>query len=154
MIYKMKNVVLDIDVLLAHPFRVNELLEKITSELSLLKTEGCELYELVSQKQRECLELMSKIDQEYRNRNMDTFGEGNNLNYRDSNQQDFYEAEIRQQYEELSSKSLLLSKCQRTLEDVESQLFNLYNSTVEVIHASKRWKNAFADIINHLIESK
>lgn len=163
-----KDILIDIDILNAHPQRINKLIERIIQEIEALRQEGYELYTITVQKQHVCNNAMEKLSQQYNeNKNslesysgVDCRGKEkqNPLNskhearYRDSQEGDFYQDDLKQQYNKLDNQMSKLNHSKETLEDISQQIVNITKTTEDIKQMSEYWNKIYNVTINGLIE--
>lgn len=161
-----KDILVDIDVLKDHPQRINKLFDRIVQELEALRQEGYELYTLTVQKQQECNNDMENLSQQYKESktNLDSYsgsygylGSPSALNlkqetdYRDLYEGDFYQGDLKQQYNRLDNQMSKLNHSKETLENISQQIINISKTTEDIKQMSEYWNKIYNVTIDGLI---
>ena len=162
-----KDVLVNIDIIKEHPNRINKLIDRVVEEIEALRAEGYELYTITMKKQQECNNQMQDISNQYHqekqeyspagiyydHRNIeDPLKRRAGQDYRDAQEQDFYDSGLKSQYSQLENRMGRLNQSKETLDNIAQQVSNISKTTDDLRVLCEKWNKIYTVTVNGLID--
>lgn len=156
-----QDILTDFNIVHEHPQEINSLMDDVLKQARYLYQEWGELYEEITKRIAECSFQMEELSDCYRNSRNSSHTENayegeyeNNRAgyYREENESDFYNSDLREAYAYLEEKLDRLKRAKSILENVSGQVNEVYRKSQTIKAFSKEGNCHFKDKVNKLID--